>query len=121
MPVIKWKNAGCSEAGLQLMTDCAKKVEDKILKHQEEQRLLKGEAANLAPNDPAGLPFHVPTALNDELHPHCIAVAVSHNSGMFPPSIHFYSDLGFGSSFRGLECTQIEIASQLYNLAILRK
>ncbi len=122
MPVVKWKNAGCSEAGLQLMTDCAKKVEDKILKHQEEQRLLKGEAANLAPNDPAGLPFHVPTALNDELHPHCIAVAVSHNSGMFfvknRPSV---SVLGFGSSFRGLECTQMEIAAQLYNLAILRK
>jgi hypothetical protein len=82
MPVVKWKNAGCSEAGLQLMTDCAKKVEDKILKHQEEQRLLKGESGTYAPNDPAGYPFHVPTALNDELHPSCIAVAVSHNSGM---------------------------------------
>ena len=93
MPVVKWKNAGCSEPGLQLMTDCSKKVEDKILKHQEEQRLLKGEAANLAPNDPAGLPFHVPTALNDELHPHCIAVAVSHNSGTsFSLHIRSYSN-----------------------------
>jgi len=88
MPVVKWKNAGCSEAGLQLMADCAKKVEDKILKHQEEQRLLKGESGVYPPNDPAGYPFHVPTALNDELHPSCIAVAVSHNSGM---SINFLS------------------------------
>lgn len=83
MVVVKWKNAGCSEAGLQLMTDCAKKVEDKILHHHEEQRAAKGEGAVISPSDPASLPFHVPTALNDELHPSCIAVAVSHNSGMF--------------------------------------
>lgn len=83
MVQVKWKNAGCSEAGLQLMTDCARKVEDKILKHHEEQRLLKGDTGLPAPNDPSGLPFHVPTALNDELHTSCIAVAVSHNSGMY--------------------------------------
>ena len=81
MVSLKWKNAGCSEAGLQLMTDCARKVEEKIHKHQEDQRLLKGEAVAAAPGDPAGLPFHVPTALNDDLHMSCIAVAVSHNSG----------------------------------------
>ena len=82
MVQVKWKNGGCSEAGLQLMTECAKKVEDKILKHQEEQRLLKGEQSAPASNDPSSLPFHVPTALNDELHTSCIAVAISYNSGM---------------------------------------
>ena len=87
MVQVKWKNAGCSEPGLQLMTDCARKVEEKILKHQEEQRLLRGESALPASNDPNALPFHVPTALNDELHTSCIAVAVSHNSGMC--FIHF--------------------------------
>ena len=84
MVQVKWKNAGCSDAGLQLMTDCAKKVEDKIFKHQDEQRLLKGDQSAPAPNDPSGLPFHGPTAVNDELHVSCIAVAVSHNSGMNP-------------------------------------
>ena len=83
MVVVKWKNAGCSEAGLQLMTDCARRVEERIAKHQEEQKLLKGEQSAPAPSDPSGLPFHVPTALNDELHTSCIAVAVSHNSGMW--------------------------------------
>jgi hypothetical protein len=84
MVVVKWKNAGCSEAGLQLITDCAKKVEEKILKHHEEQRAIKGEGGVISPSDPASLPFHVPTALNDELHTSCIAVAVSHNSGTYP-------------------------------------
>ena len=121
MVQVKWKNAGCSEPGLQLMTDCARKVEDKILKHQEEQRLLKGDTGLPAPNDPSGLPFHVPTALNDELHSACIAVAVSHNSGMSPYASCRFRFVGFGSSFRGLECCQMEVANQLYNIAILRK
>ena len=72
------------------MTECAKKVEDKILKHQEEQRLLKGEQGVGASNDPSSLPFHVPTALNDELHTSCIAVAISHNSGMFSLMCSFF-------------------------------
>jgi hypothetical protein len=52
--------------------------------------------------------LHIPTLLNDELYLNCVAVAVSHNSGQ-------------GSSFRGMECTQIELAGQTYNLAIIRK
>jgi hypothetical protein len=83
MVLVKWKNGGCSEAGLQLMTECSKKIEEKILKHQEEQRLLRGDQGFPASNEPGSLPFHVPTALNDELHTSCIAVAVSHNSGMW--------------------------------------
>lgn len=71
------------------MSDCARKVEEKILKHQEEQRLLRGEQSMPASNDPNALPFHVPTSLNDELHTACIAVAVSHNSGMFYISVRF--------------------------------
>ena len=51
---------------------------------------------------------HVPTLLNDEIYQSCVAVAVSHNSGQ-------------GSSFRGLECAQFEINSQVYNIAIIRK
>jgi hypothetical protein len=121
MVQVKWKNGGCSEAGLQLMTECAKRVEDRIFKFQEEQRLLKGDQGMPESNDPSSLPFHVPTALNDELHTSCIAVAVSHNSGMSHFPFIGYSPLGFGSSFRGLECCQVEIAKQLYNLAVLRK
>lgn len=83
MVQVKWKNGGCSEAGLQLMTEGAKKIEEKIMKHQEEQRLLKGDQVAMSSNDPSSLPFHVPTALNDELHSSCIVVAVSHNSGMW--------------------------------------
>ena len=52
--------------------------------------------------------IHIPTLLNDELYQSCVAVAVSHNFGQ-------------GSSFRGMECTQIELAGQTYNLAIIRK
>ena len=51
---------------------------------------------------------HLPTLLNDELYVHSSAVAVSHNTGQ-------------GSSFRGMECSQFEIAGQVYNLAVIRK
>ena len=52
--------------------------------------------------------LHIPTLLNDELYQNCVAVAVSHNAGQ-------------GSSFRGMECAQIELAGQTYNLAVIRK
>ena len=52
--------------------------------------------------------LQIPTLINDELYQSCVAVAVSHNAGQ-------------GSSFRGMECTQIELAGQTYNLAIIRK
>ena len=52
--------------------------------------------------------IQIPTLINDELYLSCVAVAVSHNAGQ-------------GSSFRGMECTQIELAGQTYNLAIIRK
>ena len=52
--------------------------------------------------------LHIPTLLNDELYQNCVAVAVSHNAGQ-------------GASFRGMECAQIELAGQTYNLAVLRK
>jgi hypothetical protein len=81
MVVVKWKNAACTDAGLQLISECARKVEDKINKHREDAKAVKSESA--APPTTDDLPFHVPTALNDELHSQCIAVAVSHNSGRF--------------------------------------
>ena len=77
MVVFKWKNNSCTDAALQIMQNAAKKVEDKIVRE-----VVKGA--------------HIPTLLNDELYPLCVAVAVSHNSGQ-------------GSSFRGMECCQFEI------------
>ena len=50
----------------------------------------------------------IPTWINDELYANCATVAVCHAAGN-------------GASFRGLECTQFEIAGQLYNMAITRK
>ena len=63
-----------------------------------EQRLFRND----------GPSFNIPTAINDELFPNCVAVSVAHNSGQ-------------GSSIRGMECTQFEIAGQVYNLSVVRK
>ena len=90
MVVLKWKNGSCSDSGATLMTNAAKKVEDKVLSAADRGSL------------------HIPTLLNDELYQSCVAVAVSHNAGQ-------------GSSFRGMECSQIELGGQTYNVAIIRK
>jgi hypothetical protein len=66
------------------MQNAVRRVEDKLLR------------------DPVQT-SHVPTMINDELYPSCVAVAVTHNSGQ-------------GSSFRGMECCQFEITGQVSSL-----
>lgn len=105
MVAVKWKNAHCSDASLQVMQDCCTRVEEKILQHQNARKAeAPGNAAAAV-----SAPFHVPTAINDELHAmRCIAISVSHNAG-------------FGSSFRGMECSQMEVAGHNYNIGIIRR
>lgn len=68
------------------MQDCCKRVEEKLLKIQDDQRMTKKEGGS---SGDASSATHVPTLINDELAPSCIAVAVSHNQGTFCEHVPF--------------------------------